>query len=369
MSNHGEILKEIYSQALSETEKEDFTTSLSEDMQCYVRCLINRSEANKGIIAVIITLLTHKIVDTNQDIRYHQAQLPNGFAGRGIDQNNVTPFMKRVGFPAMSESGWLTRSLEQPHPYTLDYPGKIKPDAVKKAFLTIIDQVQTQGVSSSDVLLYFFKLLIRQRDNEQKMDLAKPHSLSISSIIKVLEKHFTYQYSCAGASRLPTLAIYAAYQCMIEQVARYKDKELCSLASHNSADAQSGRIGDIDLNNTDGTAFEGVEIKHEKMITPQLITDAYEKFKVYNTNRYYLLTTANMDNADWNAIEAEIQRISKIHGCQVIVNGVYSSLKYYLRLLSDPAEFVDKYVDLLKSDETVKYPHKAAWNEIISQGE
>lgn len=369
MSNHSEILEEIYNLALAQTEKEDYSTILSVEMQEYIECLISRSEANKGIIAVIITLLTHKIFDVNQDIRYHQAQLPNGFAGRGIDQNNVTPFMKKVGFPAMSESGWLTRSLEQPHPYTLDYPGKIRPETVKTAFLTIIDKVQVHGTSPKDVLLYFFKLLIRQRDNEQKMDLAKPHSLSISNIIRVLEKHFTYQYSCAGASRLPTLAVYAAYQCMMTQVARYSNKELCSLASHNSADTQSGRIGDIDVNNADGTAFEGVEIKHEKMITPQLVTDAYEKFKVYNTDRYYLLTTANMENANWNAIEAEIQRISKIHGCQVIVNGVYSSLKYYLRLLSDPAEFVEKYVDLLKVDETVKYPHKAAWNEIISQGE
>lgn len=87
---------------------------------------------------------------------------------------------------------------------------------------------------------------------------------------------------------------------------------------------------------------------------------------MYNTNRYYLLTTANMDTADWNAIENEIQRISQIHGCQVIVNGVYSSLKYYLRLLKDPAEFIDKYVELLKIDETIKFQHKKEWNEIVA---
>ncbi|MCI9604533.1 MAG: hypothetical protein HFH19_10070, partial [Ruminococcus sp.] len=32
----------------------------------------------------------------------HQAQLPNGFAGRGIDQQYITPFMKSVSFPAMA---------------------------------------------------------------------------------------------------------------------------------------------------------------------------------------------------------------------------------------------------------------------------
>lgn len=333
----------------------------------HIETIVFHSETNKAIVTVLVTLLTHKIVNKNQDIRYHQVQLENGFSGRNIDKAIITPFMKAVSFPAMAESGWLTRSLEQAHPYTLDYPGKITPKIVKEAFLEIIDSVQVQGIDPKEVLLYLFKLLIKQRDS-MNIELAKPHSLSISKIIKVLEKHFTYHYTCSGASRLPVLAIYAAYQCMMKQVDRYKDKTLCSLANHNSADIQSGRIGDVDVNNLDGSAFEGVEVKHEIQITKQLVSDAYEKFKIYNTDRYYLLTTANMDSADWDSIEAEIQRVFQIHGCQVIVNGVYSTLKYYLRLLNDPAEFIENYVELLKQDETIKFQHKTMWNEIISNG-
>lgn len=333
----------------------------------HIETIVFHSETNKAIVTVLVTLLTHKIVNKNQDIRYRQVQLENGFSGRNIDKAIITPFMKAVSFPAMAESGWLTRSLEQAHPYTLDYPGKITPKIVKEAFLEIIDSVQVQGIDPKEVLLYLFKLLIKQRDS-MNIELAKPHSLSISKIIKVLEKHFTYHYTCSGASRLPVLAIYAAYQCMMKQVDRYKDKTLCSLANHNSADIQSGRIGDVDVNNLDGSAFEGVEVKHEIQITKQLVSDAYEKFKIYNTDRYYLLTTANMDSADWDSIEAEIQRVFQIHGCQVIVNGVYSTLKYYLRLLNDPAEFIENYVELLKQDETIKFQHKTMWNEIISNG-
>lgn len=366
MPNHIEVLDDVYNRALGASSQNDYSTSLSEAVSKQIELIVSRSETNKGLIAVLTTLLVHKIVDPQQDVRY-QAQLPNGFAGRGIDQNYITPFMKRVSFPAMAESGWLTRSLEQAHPYDLNYPGKIKPDTVKAAFLNIIDQVQIHGLSAEDVLIYFFKLLIKQRD-DLNIELAKPHSLSISKIVKLLEKHFTYKYTCAGASRLPTLAIYAAYQCMMNQVARFNSKILCPLESHNSADTQSGRIGDIDVNNENGTAFEGVEIKHEIQINRQLVADAYEKFKVHNTDRYYLLTTANMDSADWDAIDSEIQRIAQIHGCQVIVNGVYTTLKYYLRLVTDPAEFIDRYVELLKVDETVKFQHKTAWNDIISQG-
>lgn len=362
---HSEVLEQIYEESLNSFSYDGDSTALPDMVKENIETIVARSETNKGLLTVLITLLVHKIVKPEQDIRYHQAQLPNGFAGRVIDTEEVTPFMKKVSFPAMAESGWLTRSLEQAHPYTMDYPGRITPAAVKKAFLSLIYEVEENGMSANEILNYIFKLLIKQRD-ALKIELAKPHSLSISGIINILEKHFTYKYTCAGASRLPVLAIYAAYQCMMEQVARFEGKILCPLESHNSADKQSGRIGDIDVNNPNGMAFEGVEIKHEIQITKQLVTDAYEKFKMYHTDRYYLLTTANMDNADWNAIEEEIQRINQIHGCQVIVNGVYTSLKYYLRLVRDPAEFIDRYVELLKSDETIKFQHKTVWNDIIS---
>jgi DNA (cytosine-5)-methyltransferase 1 len=42
--------------------------------------------------------------------------------------------MKKHGFPAMVDSGWLTRLLEQNRPYNLDYPGKITPTRAKDAF-------------------------------------------------------------------------------------------------------------------------------------------------------------------------------------------------------------------------------------------
>lgn len=362
---HSEVLQKVYDSALNEVGHQDYSTPLPDETADQIRLLVSRSEASKGMMTVLITLFAHKLVNPEQDIRYHQVQQPNGFAGRGIDTEYVTPFMKSVSFPAMSESGWLTRSLEQPHPYTLDYPGKITPKKIKLAFLQIIDKVQCQNTQAYEVLKYIFKLLIKQRD-DLNIELAKPHSLSIAAIIKLLEKHFTYRYTSPGASRLPTLAVYAAYQCMMTQVARYNGKILCPLEPHNSADSQSGRIGDIDVNNENGNAFEGVEIKHEIPITAQLVTDAYEKFKMHHTNRYYLLTTAKMDVADWDAIDKEVARVSQIHGCQVIVNGVYTTLKYYLRLMNDPADFIDKYVELMKQDETVKFQHKTVWNDLIS---
>lgn len=209
---HTEVIQSIYKTALDEVAKQDYSTTLPNETTEQIRLLVSRSEAFKAVMTVFITLCTHKVVKPEQDIRYHQAKLPNGFSGRTVDSKYITPFMKDVNFPAMKESGWLTRSIEQPHALTLDFPGDIKNAAVKEAFLKLIDKVQCQKTSAEEVLKYTFKLLIKQRDS-MNIELAKPHSLSIAAIIKLLEKHFTYHYTTPGASRLPTLAVYAAYQC------------------------------------------------------------------------------------------------------------------------------------------------------------
>lgn len=365
-ANQGEIISALYDYAEKAVGAGDFSTNLSDTDKSYVAEVVQAAEQFKGMLAVLTTLFCHKIFDPNQDIRNHQASIPNGFGARTIDSKYITPFLKSKDFPAMAESGWLTRAFEHPEPYTLNYKISMKKKSLANTFLHLINNVQCNGTSPEEVLIYMFKLLIKQRD-ERKIELAKPHSLSIAQIISLLEKHFNYKYSGHGASRLLTLAIYAAYQCMMGQVARFEDKILCELESHTSSDAQSGQIGDIQVNNSDNTPFEGVEIKHNIVITPELVKHAFSKLMLHRTERYYLLTTANMDAVNWEDINKEIDLIDRRHGCQVIVNGVYSTLRYYLRLLKDPAEFIDCYVELLKSDENVKYPHQLAWNELNSK--
>ena len=79
------------------------------------------------------------------------------------------------------------------------------------------------------------------------------------------------------------------------------------------------------------------------------------------------MTTAEKFFENVSEVEQEIQRIEKIHGCQVIVNGVYDTLKYYLRLLKNTSEFISNYVELLKVDESIKFLHKKKWNDFVSE--
>ena len=44
-------------------------------------------------------------------------------------------------------------------------------------------------------------------------------------------------------------------------------------------------------------------------------------------------------------------------------NGVYPALEYHLRLMKDPAEFIDHYVELLKIDETGDKNNEEIWGD------
>lgn len=365
---HTEILNEIYQKAQASVNSgtcQELFNQLDDSERSNLQIIINHCESAKGVLTVLMTSLVHKLHNPNQDIRLHQDNMKGGYSGRVVDAKYITPFMKAQGFPAMAESGWLTRSLEQNLPYDLHYPGKIRPPELKKAFLELLDLVQTQNRSPEKYLLVLFAKLIEYRE-KKAVDLAKPTGLSIPTIIGCLKQHFEANYSSRGASRLPVLAVYAVYQCMIKELKRFEGKTLLLLEEHTSSDRSSGRVGDIEVHDDEGRVFEAVEIKHGIPINSQLVKCAYEKFKKHPIKRYYLLSTADVDLNDIENINKEVYGVSKIHGCQIIVNGIYPSLKYYLRVLHNADNFIDNYVENLKKDKVITYEHKVKWNQLLS---
>lgn len=359
------FLKKAFDESIKLVGSNDnIKSNLSIEITKHLDVILSKSESSKGVLTVILTSLVYKSLNPDQDIRNHQTSIENGYSGRTFDTKYITPFLKSVKFPAMAESGWLTRSLEQKVPYNKDYSGAIRPATLKTSFLETIDFIQ-KGNNLDLCLSYLMQGLIIKR-NSQKINLAKPLNLPIATIIDLLTKHFNSTYIAEGASRLPVLALFAAYECLMKEAKRFENKELLEIESHTSADSRSGRIGDIDIVDKNGRAFEAVEVKHGIPITTQLIKDAFEKFKTTQVNRYYLLSTADIEGSEMNNIEKEIERIKNIHGCHVIANGLINSLKYYLRLLSETSEFISNYVDLIENDTALKFEHKKKWNEIIS---
>jgi len=362
-----EILNVVYQNAKTGT----VSDLLTSDQQIRVTMIVDHAESHKGVLAALITSLVRKIQTPTQDVRLHKTIFPDGYSGRSYDFNFITPFIRqKFGRLAMAESGWLTRSIEQPHPFTLDFPGKIQNIGVKQAFLEILDDVEMHSTSAKMYLTALFRGLILLVGGYESMLIVSRQTqfITVARIMHMLESHFNHNYHAAGGSLLPVLALFSVYRAMMD-LPRYMGKMLIPLKGHTTSDVKSTSIGDIEILSADGQYFEGVEVKFNKPITPDMVQIASEKFMGYPLERYYLLTTSSPNTIFTTEIDAMIEDIRQRHGCEIIVNGVVPTLKYYLRLLPDPAAFLTYYGESLNTafnaGTDLKQEHVKFWIRLI----
>ncbi|MFB2769588.1 DNA cytosine methyltransferase [Pelatocladus sp. BLCC-F211] len=364
--NHKEKFLQIY-KITSELEFNQI--QVPEEYQAYVSEIAKNCFMRKGVYTALITLLVHKILHPSQDIRYHQAEMQDGFSARIIDTKYITPTLTELGLPAMAESGWLTRSLEQPYPYTLNYNGNITPKPLKIAFLNIIDFVQTSPEKAEDVLKLLLKL-VRAAKNDSVVEIIKLtnyEKLDIKNVVNALEEHFNYDYKTVGGSKLPVIAFYAIYQLLIREISRYSSCKLRKLGSHTASDRTAKTAGDIEILNKNNALIEAIEVKHGQEITLQFVYRAKEKIIRYNPSRYYIFASKDIRQSESDKINNLIKEIASEHGCQVILNGIIPTIKYYLRLIMSITDFIDGYSQLIESDNEIQKIHKEKWNEILSR--
>lgn len=382
ISDPVKILESAYSNALNEFRKdrgESFLACININARRWIEVIAKNCEKQKAVVTALITSLTKKIESPSQDIRYHKVELPGGYSARTFDTRYVTPFLKgRMPRIAMKESGWLTRSIEQPHAFTLKplFPGKISNEQVKKAFLEVLNDIEVNNADPWQYLIGLFILLIHELSNVQATIISMPpirieKEIEIETVIDYLRSHFFAHYTSPGASKLPVIAIHSLYQVMVRELGRYRGKRLEPLMSHISPDMRAGRVGDIEVTDENGECFEAVEIKHNIPIDAVMVDDAYKKFKHTPIKRYYLLTTAEpymRSEEEWN-VKILLGRIRKDHGCEVIVNGLMQSIKYYLRLIRSPKLFLNVYTHALKVDaekaSEIKEEHLKKWSQIL----
>ena len=89
-----------------------------------------------------------------------------------------------------------------------------------------------------------------------------------------------------------------------------------------------------------------------------MVNVAYKKINTFGVERYYILSNMEIEAKEVREVNELILKISQEHGCQVIINGLYTTLNYYLRLISSPSEFIDKFVSLVEKDSELMAVHK-----------
>ena len=166
-----------------------------------------------------------KLLDQNQDIRYHQAGLANGFSARDFDKKYITPTMKKYKLPSMAESAWLTRSLEQPHPLNKNFPGKVRDEYAKKSFLEIIDIFQKEPSHCENILNYLIKegKKIKDKNFVPVKKIKTKEKIFINDLIKLLMSYLNTHYGVSGISKVPVICIYTIYQIFLRKLTDLKN--------------------------------------------------------------------------------------------------------------------------------------------------
>jgi len=369
-----EILEELLLKAIKilDSKKE---IKYPEIISFNVDVLINKIDKNKSLLSALVTSLVKKIIEPKQDIRLHRTDFVGGYSARSLDTTVTTPFFKKY-FPkyANKESSFLTLATREKIKWTKTAGNnlKIRDKEVKKSFLEILDAAQSGIVKPKEVLIYIFiKLHLLSLQHKMIFDQTIESAnfldiININSVLKMLERHFEMKLS----SRLPVIAIYSIYQKLFKEVKRYEKKILKPLNVHTSSDKHG--YGDVEVWNADETPYEMVEIKHKIPIDRNMIFDIVKKSEGTSIERYYILTTSKnnfISSDEEEYINKFILKIKKDSGLEIIANGIYYSLKYYLRFINDYKDFIHTYTENLiadaKNSTEIKKFHITEWQKIL----
>ena len=62
-------------------------------------------------------------------------------------------------------------------------------------------------------------------------------------------------------------------------------------------------------------------------------------------------------------------KFNRIHGYRIIIiNSVEPTLKYYLRMMKNPDNFLSRHIESVEKEIAIKFEHKQAWNDIVVKG-
>lgn len=360
------ILQECYDLAEIESKKEGNTGLFASIGERDAKVIAELAELKHACRGAAITLAIYKVLYPQQDIRSHKSEYEGGFSARSVDTCVTVPFLREKGLPYNVETHWLSQTLSYAGPYLPDMNLKTVPKKAGPAFIVTVNLIQKSGADAERIKKIIILMLLKMIEERNKGDipLTKPKNLSIDEVMTLLHRHFGQSYE-KNAPRLPQVAIYAIYKCLMNGVDRYSEFELKPLERMKTANRKSGTVGDIDLWK-DGRPIEAVETKFEIPINHSHVNEAMQKVLTESVERYFILSTAAPDPGEVDVIQELKEDFLRTNGCEIIVNGVYDTIKYYLRLLKSTNEFINAYTDVLSKDPDVNYEHKVAWNRICA---
>jgi DNA (cytosine-5)-methyltransferase 1 len=299
---------------------------------------------------VTVVGIAAKLWKPEWDTRQHQKQLGGPMSLRTVDHAVVARHLYTLGLYRTPTEGALTRSLEQKHPYTLDYPGEITPSPLKHAFLRLLNRVNvdySQPLAETMLRYVLQRLTIHKHAVEALVGSSRasrvlPTTASLKTANDILNDIFTLG---SGVSVTPAIAMHTIFSLL-----RFQGIRLAPLKHHTASDANSDAFGDIEAYKDDAPVIV-VEIKHKQIINDTMIQTFTEK--THGIPMRYMLTT-----------KPTKQRVTDENILIGTVGDVAITILH--NHFIDPATFLERLREAIMTNEDLGHVSKAAIDEIFT---
>ncbi|MEQ8674547.1 MAG: restriction endonuclease, SacI family [Aggregatilineales bacterium] len=298
MPTPDEILDLAYLQASQHSNQLVIDNALQTQIEYVARNIQNRA----GVRLLLACLLakTHRPA-LNILKPYTEIGDSDSYSGRTYDEHYITAFVIKNRLPCNNTTAFLTPALRNiSSALTRDTNLVGRPPRLYQTVLHILDDVQQNQVDARDVLVETIRWLILIRDEqEQRMKtllsglktVEADAQLSVESIVRIIQQHLQQPRS----SRLPVLAVAAAYQVTSEKLG----ERILPLASHNAADFQSQSLGDLEITLLDNeSVITSFEMK-QRRVTINDIDHALQKIQRTDSEiqNYVFITTEHIEES------------------------------------------------------------------------
>lgn len=371
MPTPAEVLEDAYARAaanLSEVVIHDAAIAERIDFVC--RCLSNRAGV-RLLMACMLAKVDRPGVDPRQP--YTEIQGESCFSGRFYDERYVTAFITAHDLPCNSTTAFLTPALRNiDRPLTTDVSIVGRPPRVYSDTLKLLEDVAQGRASAEDVLTDAIRVLILIREEKagrmatllagiRRNEGALP--LATEAIVKLIVQHL----ACKNSSRLPVLLVAAAYQVAGERLGEHARP----LQSHNSADEQTGAMGDVEVClSNDENVVTTYEMKGKK-VAEEDVDRAIQKVVAsgHRIDNYIFITTEPIVE---EVREYARSMYEKTGGMEVAVLDCVGFVRHFLHLFHrSRMEFLDAYQAfvLAEPDSAVRQPLKEAFLSLRQDAE
>lgn len=335
--------------------------------------IVNRVETvcrniqNRAGVRLLLACLLAKIHTPQVDIRkpYTEIGDSDAYSGRTYDEAYISAFINKYELPCNPTTAFLTPALRNRNTALtpqVDLVGR--PPLVYQSILHLLDDVYSNRVSIKKLLAETIRQLLMVRDERHhRMNtlLAGLRAskgagkLSAEAIIDLIQQHLR----CKGASRLPVLAVAAAYH-----AASVRLGERClPLQSHTAADEQTGSLGDLEITLTDDDDIvTGYEMKMKRIAREDVDRALQKIISSGKTIDNYIFITTDIIDRD---VEEYVRSLyEKTGGVEIVILDCIGFLRHFLHLFHRlRMEFVEAYQILLlaEPDSAVSQPLKEAF--------